>query len=339
MPFARPTLDELRAQAQADLAAALPGADPLLPVSNLGILADMLAEAASTAMYGYLDWIARRRPVHGRRRGLRGLGGAEGRHAQAGHPGDRQATFAGASGTSCRPARRSARRRRGLCDHGRRHGRRRRDSSPRRSRPVAPARPARWSTGVALVISRGRRHRLGRHRPPARRASTSRTFDAFRTRTGGLRQPAAGRRDRRLRGMGAAGSRRHPRLVRAARQGPGTVVVYFMMDVAEAAFGGFPQGTNGVAAAETRDAPPPATSWLVAELHLSRCSRSPPWSTRVAPARTRSPSPSTCRAPPGLKARSPRRSTGLPGLRRAGRHGQPVRHRGGDRGLPGTAAS
>jgi uncharacterized phage protein gp47/JayE len=37
--------------------------------------------------------------------------------------------------------------------------------------------------------------------------------------------------------------------------GAGTVAVYFMMDVAEAANGGFPQGTNGVATAETRDTP------------------------------------------------------------------------------------
>jgi len=35
--------------------------------------------------------------------------------------------------------------------------------------------------------------------------------------------------------------------------GPGTVTVFFMMDVSEAGYGGFPQGTNGVAAAETRD--------------------------------------------------------------------------------------
>jgi uncharacterized phage protein gp47/JayE len=34
--------------------------------------------------------------------------------------------------------------------------------------------------------------------------------------------------------------------------GLGTVTVYFMMDEAEAAFGGFPQGTNGVATLETR---------------------------------------------------------------------------------------
>jgi len=37
--------------------------------------------------------------------------------------------------------------------------------------------------------------------------------------------------------------------------GPGTVVLYVMMDEVEAAFGGFPQGTNGVAANETRDTP------------------------------------------------------------------------------------
>jgi uncharacterized phage protein gp47/JayE len=34
---------------------------------------------------------------------------------------------------------------------------------------------------------------------------------------------------------------------------PGAVIVYFMMDVSEAAFGGFPQGSNGVATLETRD--------------------------------------------------------------------------------------
>jgi uncharacterized phage protein gp47/JayE len=35
--------------------------------------------------------------------------------------------------------------------------------------------------------------------------------------------------------------------------GPGTVTMYVMFDLVEAAFGGFPQGTNGVAANETRD--------------------------------------------------------------------------------------
>ena len=34
---------------------------------------------------------------------------------------------------------------------------------------------------------------------------------------------------------------------------PALAIVHFMMDVSEAAHGGFPQGTNGVAGAETRD--------------------------------------------------------------------------------------
>jgi uncharacterized phage protein gp47/JayE len=37
--------------------------------------------------------------------------------------------------------------------------------------------------------------------------------------------------------------------------GPGTIVLLFMMDDAQAAFGGFPQGTNGCATSETRDTP------------------------------------------------------------------------------------
>ena len=58
MPFARPTLSELRNQAASDINAALPGADALLRYSNLGIIGDVLA-ALTSGHYGYLDWIAR----------------------------------------------------------------------------------------------------------------------------------------------------------------------------------------------------------------------------------------------------------------------------------------
>lgn len=57
MPFARPTLSELRTQSAQDIASALPGADPLLRFSNLGILGTVLAGLAHLH-YGYLDWIA-----------------------------------------------------------------------------------------------------------------------------------------------------------------------------------------------------------------------------------------------------------------------------------------
>lgn len=40
---------------------------------------------------------------------------------------------------------------------------------------------------------------------------------------------------------------------RGGAYGPGTIVVYVMMDVVRSAYNGLPQGANGVAAAETRD--------------------------------------------------------------------------------------
>jgi uncharacterized phage protein gp47/JayE len=47
--------------------------------------------------------------------------------------------------------------------------------------------------------------------------------------------------------------------------GPGTVAVFFMMDLAEAAHDGFPQGTDGVAALETRATPATGDQLAVAD--------------------------------------------------------------------------
>ncbi len=57
MPFARPSLSDLRGQVAQDIASALPGADPLLRFSNLSIIAAVQA-AMAHLHYGYLDWIA-----------------------------------------------------------------------------------------------------------------------------------------------------------------------------------------------------------------------------------------------------------------------------------------
>lgn len=57
MPFARDSLTELRTQVAEDIAAALPGSNPLLRFSNLNILG--VVQASMTyLMYGYLDYIA-----------------------------------------------------------------------------------------------------------------------------------------------------------------------------------------------------------------------------------------------------------------------------------------
>lgn len=57
MPFARPTLPTLIARTAADAASRLTDGAPLLPVSNLAILARVLAGGVH-GLYGYLDWIA-----------------------------------------------------------------------------------------------------------------------------------------------------------------------------------------------------------------------------------------------------------------------------------------
>jgi len=58
MPYERPSLTGLRSQAAADIAAGLPGVNALLRYSNLGVLGDVNA-ALANGLYGYLDWIAK----------------------------------------------------------------------------------------------------------------------------------------------------------------------------------------------------------------------------------------------------------------------------------------
>lgn len=57
MPFSRPTLTQLRGQVAQQLNAELPGADALLRFSNLRVIGDIEAGLACM-LYGYLDWIA-----------------------------------------------------------------------------------------------------------------------------------------------------------------------------------------------------------------------------------------------------------------------------------------
>jgi uncharacterized phage protein gp47/JayE len=57
MPFSRPTLTQLRNAAAQQLNAELPGADALLRFSNLRVIGDINA-ALACMLYNYLDWIA-----------------------------------------------------------------------------------------------------------------------------------------------------------------------------------------------------------------------------------------------------------------------------------------
>jgi uncharacterized phage protein gp47/JayE len=57
MPYARPTLSQLRAQVAADLQASPAGSDPLLRFSSLNVLGRALAGLANS-QYGYTDYVA-----------------------------------------------------------------------------------------------------------------------------------------------------------------------------------------------------------------------------------------------------------------------------------------
>jgi uncharacterized phage protein gp47/JayE len=57
MPYARPTLAQLRTGVAADISAALEGTDALLRFANLGITGDVQAGLANQH-FGYLDWIS-----------------------------------------------------------------------------------------------------------------------------------------------------------------------------------------------------------------------------------------------------------------------------------------
>lgn len=57
MPYSRPTLTDLRGQAAADISSGIQGSDPLLRFSSLQILGTALAGLAQE-QYGYTDWVS-----------------------------------------------------------------------------------------------------------------------------------------------------------------------------------------------------------------------------------------------------------------------------------------
>lgn len=264
MPFSRPTLSQLRQQASADIAAALPGTDSLLRYSNLSILGDV--EAAQTSgLYGYLDYIAKqavpftstdeylegwsafrsviRKPATSAI-GVAYFNGADENVVPAGTPVQSATGIAFVStadaivvdGYAAVPL--SA-------------------VTPGIDGNVAAGTAFTLSAGISGVSSSG----------SATSAFTGgaevEKDDALRTRMlFAWANPPQG---------GALGDYQRwalevPGVTRAwvapNRMGAGTVVVYTMFDDAEAADGGFPQGNAGCAALEDRDAP--ATGDLLA---------------------------------------------------------------------------
>lgn len=256
MPYARSNLATLRQQAAADLAAALPGADPLLPTSNLAILADILA-AGAHGMLGYLDFIAKQAvPFTAVDEAFEGWAAFKGvvrkPATQAAHP----ATFPATAGAII-PAGTPVSRSDGLAyvtvaevtaGGG--------GSVTVQLQAVAAGAAGTLATGAPVVLGEAV---AGVTSSGVAAAGGSpgvdvEAFEAFRTRVLQVyANPPQG---------GAIAdyvewAQQVAGVTRAwcvpLGMGAGTVVVHMMLDFAQAAFGGFPQGVDGVAADETRD--------------------------------------------------------------------------------------
>ena len=258
MPFSRPTLTQLRAQAGADIASSVPGADGLLRYSNLGVLGDLVAKAQH-ALYGYLDWISLQSvPFTSTDEYLEGWGALKGIVRKPASVASGAVTFSGAQGA--------------LIPGG---------SSVVRSDGVAYTTTADGIVSgvglavcpvVAVVAGEAGNAAAGvavslASNPIAGVLSDGAITTAL---TGGAEVEAdADLRTRTLQAYaavpqgGAAAdyvdwALQAPGVTRAWSapngMGPGTVVVYVMLDDAEAATGGFPVGRNGVAGAEVRGA-------------------------------------------------------------------------------------
>lgn len=260
MPFARPSLTDLRAQVAQAIASALPGVDPLLPFSNVGILGQVLA-GLTHMHYGYLDWIAQqatpytateefleawaalkdvtRKPTT-QATGRVAFGGVNGTVLPAGAAvvrGDGQSYVTTADGTV---------------------------SAGSVTVPIVATADPTGLVGTAGNCAAGTVLSLAQSVAGISSAGTAagaitggadlETDDSLRTRMlVAYRTVAHGGSASDYLGWALAVPGVTRVWVGPHVYGAGTVVIWFMMDSAQAAHGGFPQGTNGVSSSESRD--------------------------------------------------------------------------------------
>jgi uncharacterized phage protein gp47/JayE len=260
MPFSRPTLTRLRNQVAQDLNANLSGADALLRFSNLRVIGDVEAGLAHM-QYGYLDWIAMQAaPFTATDEYLEAWGALKGVLRKGASQSSGTVTFSGSNGVpieagtgllrsdglaytvtvaaaveggsvtvaaTANPDPAGLAGANGDCAAGTQF-------------TLASAIPGIDSTGTAATAFTG--------------GADIETNDNYRTRVLLVYQnpPQGGAASDYIEWALAV-----PGVTRAwcagGAYGPGTVVVSVMLDQANAQYDGFPQGTNGVASAETRD--------------------------------------------------------------------------------------
>ena len=269
MPFARPTLTQLRRLALQDLASAnLPGVDGFLQNAILAVLSWAIAGMAYLH-YGYQDWIARQAvPWSATDEWAAGWGSLKGVQRKPATAAVLAASFPGGQPSVPVPAGSAANLLNG-------QGYTTTADATVNSAGVAlvtitanvpgAGGNALVGTQVTLVNGLAGVGATGAITGIVTTGSDIETPDAFKSRYLQVyaNPPAGGDREDYV-----AWAEAVPGVTRAWCSpigfGPGTVVVYVMFDQAEAAFGGFPQGSNGVATLELRDIPATGDQLVVA---------------------------------------------------------------------------
>lgn len=256
MPYSRPTLTQLRQQALQDLVSVV---GPLLPQSVLGALAWVQAKLANLH-YGFLDWIAREStPITATDERLFGWAALKDVFLKDATPaGGPAVTFTGTPATPL-------------------------PVGTALSRPdgfgyVCTSASSVDGTGAVTVAFQASTPGAAGNAAPGTQLVLSSPIAGIDANSGVIQAPGAtggadqetqdSLRTRMLQAYAAPPqggdpadyiewATQVPGVTRAwvapSGAGYGTVVVFAMLDQAQAANGGFPQGTNGVAAGETRD--------------------------------------------------------------------------------------
>ena len=255
MPFSRPTLTDLRAQVASDINAALPGVDALLRYSHLGILGDVLAALAS-GHYEYADWIAlQSAPFTATGEYLEGWAALKGvtRKAAAGASG--QVSFPASNGATV-PAGTGVNRNDGASyvvtsDAVAANG-----AALVNVQAVKGGAVGNALVGTAMTLFAGISgvSVSGRVTAALSGGADLETDAQLRTRMlAAYASPPQGGSITDYPNWALAVPGVTRAWVQPAVKGPGTLTIYFMMDVVHAAGGGFPVGTDGVSSYETRD--------------------------------------------------------------------------------------
>lgn len=269
MPFPRPTLSELRRQVSADIAAEIP---ELLRFSNIGVVGDVQA-GLTNGLYGYLDWIARQAvPFTATQEYLEAWAALKGVIRKPATSASGTATFTGTEGTVL-PSGTALTRGDGWSYTTTAEGVVAAGSVTVPIEATTSGAGGNASSGEPLSISSAVAGvaASGAIATDLAGGADLEDEDALRSRMLQVyaAPPQGGDADDYVQWALAV-----PGVTRAwaapLGMGAGTVTLYFMMDDVRLAEGGFPQGTNGVADDEDRDAAATGDQLIVADALFPR---------------------------------------------------------------------